>query len=189
MGGGSGARTNKSASALLPHRRCPSWRRLGVDGIVCLSILQIGGFRVHGWCQQGGGSDPIRCASPSVLSPLLRRWLRRHGGAGKMYRPEYAQTVVCACDSWKMVYHVLVLWLEADRSGLLLRRRSRGEVSVLKFDGVSGDMLLRSDSFNGNGFAYGKLFWRSAKLHICDGTVSSSGEEVICLPSLWWSLR
>ena len=88
-----------------------------------------------------------------------------------------------------MVYHVLVLWLEADRSVLLLRRRSRGEVSVLEFDGVSGDMLPRSDSFNGNGFAYGKLFWRSAKLHISDGAASSSGEEVICLPSLWWSLR
>jgi hypothetical protein len=108
---------------------------------------------------------------------------------GRCIVQEYAQTVVCACDSWKMVYHVLVLWLEADSSGFLLRRRSRGEVSVLEFDGVSGDMLPRSDSFNGNGFAYGKLLWRSAKLHISDGAASSSGEEVICLPSLWWPLR
>ena len=65
---------------------------------------------------------------------------------------EYVQTVVYAYDSWKMVYPVLGLWMKADSSGLLLRRRSRTGVSVLEFDGVSGDMLPRSGSFNGNGF-------------------------------------
>ena len=57
-----------------------------------------------------------------------------------------------------MVYHVLGLWLEADSSGILLQRRSHAGVSVLKFDGVSGDMLPQSDSFNDNGFASRKLF-------------------------------
>ena len=98
---------------------------------------------------------------------------------------EYMQMVVCACDSWKIVYPVLGLWMEADSSDLLVRRPSRAGVSVLKFDGVSGDMLPRSDSFNGNGFASGKLLWRSVKLMISDGAASSSGEEVICLASLW----
>ena len=74
--------------------------------------------------------------------------------------------------------------MEADSSDLLLRRPSRAGVSVLKFDGVSGDMLPRSDSFNGNGFASAKLFYRSVKLMISDGAASSSGEEVICLASL-----
>ena len=32
--------------------------------------------------------------------------------------------------------------MEADSSGFLLRRRSHAEVSVLEFDGVSGDTLL-----------------------------------------------
>ena len=70
---------------------------------------------------------------------------------------EYAQTVVYAGDRWKMVHLVLGLWLEADRSDFLLRRHSREGVSVLEVDGVSGDMLLWSDSFNGNGFASSKL--------------------------------
>ena len=52
---------------------------------------------------------------------------------------------------------VLGLWLEADSSGFLLQRHSRAGVSVLKFDGVSGDILPRSDSFNDNGFASSKL--------------------------------
>ena len=54
---------------------------------------------------------------------------------------EYAQTVVYASDSWKMMHLVLGLRLEADSSGFLLRRCSRAGVSVLKFDGVSGDTL------------------------------------------------
>lgn len=63
----------------------------------------------------------------------------------------------------------------------------------LEFDGVSGDMLPRSDSFNGNGFAFGKLLWRSVKLLISDGATSSSDEEVIWPLSfrwpLWWCRR
>ena len=102
---------------------------------------------------------------------------------------EYAQTVVCASDNWKMVHPVLGLWLVADSSGFLLRRCCRAGVSDLEFDGVSGDMLPRSDSFNGYGFAFGKLLWRSVKLLISDGAASSSGEEVICFLFLWWPLR
>jgi hypothetical protein len=57
------------------------------------------------------------------------------------------------------------------------------------YDHVSADMLLRSDSFNGNGFVFGKLLWRSEKLLISDGTASSSGDMVICLLHLSRSLR
>ena len=159
----------------------------GVDGIVCLPILQIGGVRVHGWCRRGGGGDSIRCVSPSALSPLLRRYLRRHGGAGRFCRPEYAQTLVYASDSWKMVHLVLGLWLKADSSGFLLRRHSRVGVSVLEFDCVSGDMLPRSDSFNGNCFASSKLLWRSVKLLIGDVTVhgwcrrGGGGDSIRCV--------
>ena len=80
---------------------------------------------------------------------------------------EYVQMVVCTGDSWKMVHLVVGSWLKADGSGSLLRHR-RAWVPVLKFDGVSGVVLPRSDSFNGNG-----------KLMISDGGASSSGEEVI----------
>ena len=163
-GGGSGAQTNKSASASLPYRRCPSRRRLGVDGIVSSSIPQISSVRFHGWYWRGGAGDSIRCVSPSALSPLLRRCLRRHGGAGRFVVQEYAQAVVYASDSWKMEYLVLGLWSKAGSSDFLLRHSRHVGVSVLKFDGVSGDMLPRSDSFNGYGFASGKLLWRSAKL-------------------------
>ena len=51
------------------------------------------------------------------------------------------QTVVCADDSWKMVYPMLGLWLEADSSSSLFRRRSRADVAVLKFDRVFGVVL------------------------------------------------
>jgi hypothetical protein len=74
-------------------------------------------------------------------------------------------------------------------SDFLPRYRSRAGVSVLEFDRVSGDMLPRSDSFNGNGFAFGKLLSRSEKLLISDGAASSSGVVVIYLPPLWRSLR
>jgi hypothetical protein len=73
-------------------------------------------------------------------------------------------------------------------SDFLPRRCSHGGISVLEFDRVSEDMLPRSDSFNDNGFASGKLLWRSEKLLISDGAASSSGVVVICLPSLWRSL-
>jgi hypothetical protein len=32
-------------------RRCLSWRHLGVDGIVCLPIPPIGGFKFLRWCR------------------------------------------------------------------------------------------------------------------------------------------
>jgi hypothetical protein len=102
---------------------------------------------------------------------------------------EYVQTVVCAGDRWKMAYPVLGLRIEDGSSDFLSRRYSRAGVSVLEFNRVSGDMLPRSDSFNGNGFASGKVLMRSEKLLISDGAAWSSGVVVICLPPLWWSLR
>ena len=86
-----------------------------------------------------------------------------------------------------MVHRVLGSWLEVDGSDSLLRRRAG--VPVLKFDGVSGVVLPRSDSFNGNGLSYDKLLWRSEKLMISDRAALSSGEEVICLFFLWYLLR
>ncbi|KAI5001455.1 hypothetical protein ZWY2020_026105 [Hordeum vulgare] len=70
---------------------------------------------------------------------------------------EYARTVVYASDRWKMVHLVLGLWLVGGSYGFLLRRCCLVGVSDMEFDSVSGDMLPRSDSFNGNGFACGKL--------------------------------
>ena len=55
-----------------------------------------------------------------------------------------------------MVHIVLSSWLEADSSGFLLRRCHVG-ISDLKFDGVPEVVLPRSDFFNGNDFASGKL--------------------------------
>jgi hypothetical protein len=69
-------------------------------------------------------------------------------------------------------------------SDFLPRHRSRAGVSVLEFVRVSGDMLFWSDFFNDNGFISGKLLWRSKKLLISDGAMSSSGGAVICLPPL-----
>jgi hypothetical protein len=54
---------------------------------------------------------------------------------------------------------------------------------------MSGYMLPRCDSFNGNGFASDKLLWRSEKLLISDGAASSSSDVVICLPHVCRSLR
>ena len=96
------------------------------------------------------------------------------------------QIVVCIDDIWK-TEHVLGSWFVDGRYGFLLRRISRGEVSYLEFDGVSG-VLPRSDSFNGKGFTFGEPPWRSAKLHISDGAASSSGEEVIHHSFLRWLL-
>jgi hypothetical protein len=98
------------------------------------------------------------------------------------------QTFVCVCDRRKMVYSMLGLWMEAGSSDFLPRRCSRRGIPVLEFDRVSEDMLPRSDSFNDNGFASGKLLWRSEKRLISDGAASSSGVVVICLPPLWRSL-
>jgi hypothetical protein len=49
-----------------------------------------------------------------------------HGGGVVQ---EYAQTVVCTCDRWKMVYPVLDLWMKADRFDFLPQRRSGVGVS------------------------------------------------------------
>jgi hypothetical protein len=74
-------------------------------------------------------------------------------------------------------------------SDFLPQRCSRARVSVLEFNRVSEVMLPRSDFFNDNDFASDKLLWRSEKLLINDGAMLSSGDVVICLPSLWRSLR
>jgi hypothetical protein len=84
---------------------------------------------------------------------------------------------------------LLGLWMEAGRSDFLPEHRSRVGVSVLEFGRMSGYMLPRCDSFNGNGFASDKLLWMSEKLLISDGAASSSSDVVICLPHLCQSLR
>ena len=96
--------------------------------------------------------------------------------------------MVCICGIWKMVERVLGTWFMDGRCCFLLRRLSRVGMPDLKFDGVYG-VLPRSDSFNGNGFAFiGEPPWRSAKLHISDGAASSSGVKVIRHFLLWWLL-
>ena len=86
-----------------------------------------------------------------------------------------------------MVDRVLGSRFVVGRCGFLLRHSSRVGVPDLEFDGVSG-VLPRSDSFNGNGFTFGEPPWRSAKLHVSDGAVTSSGVKVIRHFSLWWLL-
>ena len=54
---------------------------------------------------------------------------------------EYAQAAVCASDSWKMELLVMGMWSKTGNSGFLLRRSRHAGVSVLKFDGVSGDIV------------------------------------------------
>jgi hypothetical protein len=107
---------------------------------------------------------------------LSLRWrsLQHRSGARKGFH-EFVQSVVCGSDNWKMV--LLGFWLEANRSGFLLRHT---RLQNLEFDGVSG-VLPRSDSFNRNGSTFGRLPWRFAKLLDSDGAASSSGEEVICV--------
>ena len=94
--------------------------------------------------------------------------------------------MVCIDDIWKME-HVLGLWFVDDICGFLLWRFSRCGVPDLEFNGVSR-VLPRSDSFNGKGFTFGEPHWRSAKLHISDGAVWSSDEEVIRHSFLRWLL-
>ncbi|XBJ12547.1 hypothetical protein VPH35_017055 [Triticum aestivum] len=91
------------------------------------------------------------------------------------------QIMVYIDDIWK-TEHVLGSWFVDDRYGFLLRCFSRGGVPDLEFDGVSG-VLPRSDSFNGKGFTFGEPPWRSAKLLISDGAVSSSDGEGLSLPA------
>lgn len=78
-------------------------------------------------------------------------------------------------------------WFVDDKYDFLLRGLSRGGVLDLEFDDVSG-VLPRSDSFNGKDFTFDEPPWRSVKLHISDGAVSSSGEEVIRHSFLRWLL-
>lgn len=68
--------------------------------------------------------------------------------------------------------------VEGWRSGFLLRCRHAG-VPDLKFDCVLG-LLPRPDSFIGNDYVFDELLWRFKRLHINDGTASSSGKEVFC---------
>ncbi|KAE8790866.1 Pentatricopeptide repeat-containing protein [Hordeum vulgare] len=87
------------------------------------------------------------------------------------------QIVICIDDIWKKE-GVLGSWFVDGRYDFLLRRLSRGGMSDLEFDGVSG-VLPRSDSFNDKGFTFGEPPWKSAKLHISDGASSSSGFDQI----------
>ena len=116
--------------------------------------------------------------------PLRRRSLQRWRGAWEVVQ-ERMQIVVGIDGIWKMVD--LGSWFVAGRYGFLLQLLSWG-VPDLEFDGMSG-VLPRSDSFNGNGFAFiGEPPWRSAKLHISDGAASSSGVEVTRHFLFWWLL-
>jgi hypothetical protein len=92
---------------------------------------------------------------PSGVSFLLL--YPRYYCVGSDIMVEQGGCVVCVCDRWKMVYTMLGLWMEAGSFDFIPRHCSRGEVLVLEFDRVSEDMLPRSDSFNDNGFASGKL--------------------------------
>ena len=73
---------------------------------------------------------------------------------------------------------VLGSWFLDGRYGFLLRRLSHVGVPDLEFDGMFW-VLARADWFNDNGFIFGEPPWRSVKLHISDGTTSSSGKKVI----------
>jgi hypothetical protein len=115
----------------------------------------------RGW--YGGG---ILVVNLFPRAPSLRwRWLQSQSGSWEVAH-ETVQTAVCVGDNWKMVNLVLGSWVKVVRSGFLLRW-CRAGVPKLEFDGVFG-VLPRSDSFNGNNFAFGKLLWRSAKLLISD---------------------
>lgn len=94
--------------------------------------------------------------------------------------------MVCIDDNWK-TGRMLGSCFVDGRYAFLLRCFSRGGVTDLEFDDVSG-VLSRSDSFNDKGFTFGEPTWRSAKLHISDGAVSSSGEKVIRHSFIWWLL-
>ena len=94
--------------------------------------------------------------------------------------------MVCIDAIWK-TERVLGSWFVVGRYGFLLRRCSRGGVPDLAFGGVSV-VLPRSNSFNDNGFTFDEPPWRSAKLHISDGAMSSLGEEVIRHSFLLWLL-
>ena len=95
-GGGSGAQANKPASTLLPHRRCPSWRRLGVSGIMCLLIFQISGFRVHGWYGVGEAMAAIPSdGSFLLLCPHCCGVVSDISGAERIYLGVHADGCLC----------------------------------------------------------------------------------------------
>ena len=119
------------------------------------------------------------------LRRLRRCLLQRRCGTWEVVQ-ERMQIVVLIDDIWK-TKHVLGSWFVDGKYGFLIWRLSRGEVPDRKFDGVSG-VLLRSDSFNDNGFTFCEPHWRSVKLHIIDGAASNLGEEVICHSFLRWLL-
>ena len=104
----------------------------------------------QGWRGGGGILAVDLCAR---APPLRRRLLQRRRGVWEVVQ-ERMQIVVCIDDIWK-AEHVLGSWFVDGRYGFLLRCFSRGGVLDLEFDGVS-EVLLRSDSFNGNGFAFGE---------------------------------
>ena len=95
--------------------------------------------------------------------------------------------IVVGIDEILKTEHVLDSWFVDGGYGFLLRRLSRDGVPDLEFDRVSG-VLPRSDSFNDKGFTFGEPPWRSAKLHISDGTASSPCEGVIHHSFLRWLL-
>jgi hypothetical protein len=130
-------------------------------------------------CCGGGGILVVNLCHRA--SSLRWRWLQCWSEAREVVQ-ESVQA--CVCEKWKMMNLVLGSCVKVVRSGFLLRWCHAG---VPEFDDVSR-VLPQSDSFNGNGFAFGKLLWRSAKLMIA-GAASSSGEEVICLLFLEWLLR
>ena len=128
-------------------------------------------------------------------------WRRRHPRGGHVSSGSVVATTFAPASVWSLggspgadadcsMYQRHIkdeTWFVDDRYDFLLQRLSRGGVPDLKFDGVSG-VLLRSDSFNDNGFSFGEPPWRSAKLHISDGAASRSGEEVIRHSFLRWLL-
>ena len=155
---------NKVSLDPTPTRRSVLW--LGMD--LAISLFKQG--------LRGGGDILVVDLCPRA-PPLRRRLLQLRRGAWEVIQ-ERMQIVVCIGGIWKMVDRVLGSRFVDGRCGFLLRRSSRVGVPDLEFDGVSW-VLPRSDSFNGNGFAFGEPPWRSAKLHISDGAASSSGVKVI----------
>ena len=97
---------NKSVSVSSPMRCSTPWSVRDLDGSVSK----------RGW--RGGDIFPVVDLC-SWASSLRRRFLQRRSGARGVVQ-KYAQTYVCASHSWKMMYPVQVLWLEADSPGFFL---------------------------------------------------------------------
>ena len=139
-----------------------------------LSVKDLGtSLFKRGCC--GGGVIFVVDMCPRA-PPLRRRLLQRRHGAWEVVE-----------ERMQIAERVLGSWFMDRRYGFLLRRHNHVGVPDLEFDGVSG-VLPRSDSFNGNGFAFGEPLWRSAKLHMSDGAASSLCVVVNCHFFLWWLL-